>query len=270
MCSNYAKLSEMQNILATPDAPCVQSAATATASASTGLCDGQASAQCKSNVCITERQQLENSVARTHSKDTTDSRVATCCPATTTAEHTESAPASHESLQRPHWTQRVSDGVEYPSEASAPMVGAVNGTTVPATVTPKSKSDEVDLAFDSNGIWCRDCRSARCAIDGNPIIGSGGKPSVRKLIRKSRSRKQKTHETCHARIRSLSVGNEASFRNSSRRNGRAVDIIGGDASSGASGKERNAECLNNLRRNDLIDIIRESMEKNRLCFQTNR
>lgn len=264
----------MRNIPATADAPCVQLAATATASASTGLCDGQASAQCKSNVYITERQQLESSVARTNSKDTTDSRVATCCMAPTTVEHTESTPASHESLQRrSHWTQRVSDGAdgaEYPSEASAPMVGTAIGTHVPVTVTPKTKNDKVDLTFDTNGICCHDCRSARCAIDGNAMIGSGGKPSVRKLIRKSRSRKQKTQETCHARIRSLSVGNEASFRNSSRRNGRTVDIIGGDASSGASGKERNAECLNNLRRNDLIDIIRESMEKNRLCFQTNR
>lgn len=264
----------MRNILATADAPCVQSAATATASASTELCDGQATAQCKSNVYISERQQLENSFARTTSKETTDSRVATCCLATTTAEHTESTPASHESLQRRgHWPQRSSDGAdgaEYPSEVSAPMAGAAIGTIVPATVTPKTKIDKLDLTFDNNGICCRDCRSARCAIDGDAMIGSGGKPSVRKLIRKSRSRKQKTQETCHARIRSLSVGNEASFRNSSRRNGRTVDIIGGDGSSGASGKERNVECLNNLRRNDLIDIIRESMEKNRLCFQTNR
>lgn len=47
-----------------------------------------------------------------------------------------------------------------------------------------------------------------------------------------------------------------------------VDFTG-DVSSGASGKGRNDECLNNMKRNDLIDIIRESMEKSRLCFQSN-
>lgn len=210
-------------------------------------------------------------MARTTPKDTTDSRVATCCLPTIPIEHTDT-PASHESSQRrTHWTQRgtdVVDGAEYPSEASAPMLATI-GATLATVVAPKAKNDKIDLTFDNNGICCRDCRSAGCPIDGTAMLGSGGKPSVRKLIRKSRSRKQKTHEACHARIRSLSVGNEASFRNSSRRTGRTVDCIGGDASSGASGKERNAECLNNLRRNDLIDIIRESMEKNRLCFQSN-
>lgn len=241
----------------------------------------QGSTHCKSNVYITERQQLENIAARTASRDTTDSRVATCCLATTTtatvaataAEHVDTS-ASHESSQRrAHWTtQRGSDGVDVPdcpsSEPSAPFVAAI-GTAAATVVTPKTKNEKIDFTFDNNGICCRLCRSARCPIDGSAFLGSGGKPSVRKLIRKSRSRKQKTNEACHARIRSLSVGNEASFRNSSRRNGRTVDGIGGDGSSGASGKERNAECLNNLRRNDLIDIIRESMEKNRLCFQSN-
>lgn len=231
----------------------------------------QPTAQCKSNVYITERQQLENSATRTTSKDTTDSRMTTCCLATAAVEHTDT-PASNESSQRrAHWTQRSSDRAdepEYPSEPSAAMVAAI-GTATAIVVTPKTKNDKIDLTVDNNGICCRDCRSGRCPIiDGSVMLGIGGKPSVRKLIRKSRSRKQKTHETCHARIRSLSVGNEASFRNSCRRNGRTIDGIGGNASSGASGKERNAECLNNLRRNDLIDIIRESMEKNRLCFQS--
>lgn len=73
----------------------------------------------------------------------------------------------------------------------------------------------------------------------------------RKFLRKSRSKKQKTQTSCHARVRSLSVGNENCFRN-----GRTL-------------AESSDACLNNLRRNDLIDIIRESMEKNRLCFQSN-
>lgn len=116
--------------------------------------------------------------------------------------------------------------------------------------------DKVMLS-NNNNTCCQDCRpsaSPNC-IDGIP----NSRPCVRRLAHKSRSRKTKSHEYYPAtRTRSLSVGNENSYRNSN-----------GDASSGASGKDRNDECLNNLRRNDLIDIIRESMEKSRLCFQSN-
>lgn len=42
------------------------------------------------------------------------------------------------------------------------------------------------------------------------------------------------------------------------------------ASGGAAFKRNSAECWKSaLNRNDLISIIRESMEKNRLCFQMN-
>lgn len=252
--------------------PCARSAVTTTG-------DLQTTGPCKSNVYITERQQLENSATRTTSKDTTDSRLAACCMATT-VEHMHTPPSQDSipsSSQRRALTENIYE--------CAPMVAAAVGIATPTVAPPKTKNDVACVRgpcicpFSSNLRREREsgeCQrvlngisSTRCPIDGNVLLGSGGKPSVRKLIRKSRSRKQKTHEVCHARIRSLSVGNEASFRNSSRRNGRTVDGIGGDASSGASGKERNAECLNNLRRNDLIDIIRESMEKNRLCFQSN-
>lgn len=120
--------------------------------------------------------------------------------------------------------------------------------------TAKSMSDKVTL--NNNDTCCQDCRIS------TPICTEGmynSRPCVRRLGRKSRSRKTRIHDYYPAtRARSLSMGNENSYRNSN-----------GDASSGASGKERNDECLNNLRRNDLIDIIRESMEKSRLCFQSN-
>lgn len=97
---------------------------------------------------------------------------------------------------------------------------------------------------------CRECSMQCPLID----VSVPCKPvSTRKVLRKSRARKQRAQETCHARVRSLSVGNENSFRNEMNN------------SNSVEGAE---ECLNNLRRNDLIDIIRESMEKNRLCFQS--
>lgn len=110
-----------------------------------------------------------------------------------------------------------------------------------------------NLRIDENIIevnGCREC-SLQCPLID---VSVPCKPiSTRKVLRKSRARKQKAQETCHARVRSLSVGNENSFRNEMNN------------SNSVEGAE---ECLNNLRRNDLIDIIRESMEKNRLCFQS--
>lgn len=110
-----------------------------------------------------------------------------------------------------------------------------------------------NLRIDENIIelnGCREC-SLQCPLID---VSVPCKPiSSRKVLRKSRARKQKAQETCHARVRSLSVGNENSFRN---------EMNNGNSAEGAE------ECLNNLRRNDLIDIIRESMEKNRLCFQS--
>lgn len=122
-----------------------------------------------------------------------------------------------------------------------------NDTTEIPTVKPMCDK----ITVDSN-TCCRDCqRSTLNCADG--IINS--RPCVRRIGRKPRGRKTQYYHPA-TRTRSLSVGNENSYRNNN-----------GDASS--SGKERNDECLNNLRRNDLIDIIRESMEKSRLCFQSN-
>lgn len=76
----------------------------------------------------------------------------------------------------------------------------------------------------------------------------------KKLLRKSRSRKH-AKEAQHdrqpmSRVRSLSVGNENCYN---------------QLEEGAD------ECWkSSLRRHELIEIIRESMEKNRLCFQPNR
>lgn len=134
------------------------------------------------------------------------------------------------------------------------------------TVPIATKYEKNDVPLNNNIACCRDCRPAY-QIDNVAV----SRPCLRKLIRKSRSRKQKNvAEQCpNTRIRSLSVGNENTYRNR-----RVVNLNGevdftGDVSSGASGKDRNDECLNNLKRNDLIDIIRESMEKSRLCFQSN-
>lgn len=139
-------------------------------------------------------------------------------------------------------------------------------TAAMAKQTNKTKSDKFNINLNGNNSpCCRECRISQ--LDKTVIPITSTKPSVRKLIRKSRSRKQKNQDSCQPRVRSLSVGNERNFRGSHRNSGRGDG--GGDASSGASGRDRNEECLNNLRRNDLIDIIRESMEKNRLCFQTN-
>lgn len=118
--------------------------------------------------------------------------------------------------------------------------------------TTKSMCDKF-TAVDRN-TCCQDCqRSPLNCADGM----YNSRPCVRRIGRKSRGRKTQYYHPA-TRTRSLSVGNENSYRNNN-----------GDASSGASGKDRNEECLNNLRRNDLIDIIRESMEKSRLCFQSN-
>lgn len=195
--------------------------------------------------------------------DTTDAELTSC----TMQEHNLKKPTSQESLQNGIRYHRQLKSCEKPTEniyESAPIVE--NAQTNPMTAsqrTPaapsKCKNEKFDLTFNNNNATCcRDCRTTNSyQIDSAPF----SKPSVRKLIRKSRSRKQKnTQETCpRTRLRSLSVGNENSYRN------QRFMSSGGEA----GGKERNEEYLNNLRRNDLIDIIRESMEKSRLCFQSN-
>lgn len=134
----------------------------------------------------------------------------------------------------------------------------------------KSNIRIIENKADLIGGGCKECELEYPLVDISVPVNNqqsvttpitiANKSSVKKFIRKSRSKKQKstihytTADSCEPmpRVRSLSVGNENCYR--SRNNSKAN---GGD------------DCLNNLRRNDLIDIIRESMEKNRLCFQPN-
>ncbi|XP_005177232.2 protein naked cuticle [Musca domestica] len=110
-----------------------------------------------------------------------------------------------------------------------------------------------------------------------------------KLLRKSR--KQKLQGCNQIRQRSLSVGNETCWNNrhlqkSQNQNQLAwvdqqlnnTDILDGvqlrnafqAENTSVSQTRSSAECWKTpLNRNDLISIIRESMEKNRLCFQLN-
>lgn len=150
----------------------------------------------------------------------------------------------------------VQDVIKLSATKSPAIVAALQRLEEEATVAPAVD----DLA--AGNYSCRECSSQCPLIDVS--IAPVHKP--RKLMRKSRSKKQKTPKSSHARVRSLSVGNENCLRN----NHQAIVEVGAavvaDKINSVGGGE---ECLNNLRRNDLIDIIRESMEKNRLCFQSN-
>ncbi|KAL5283117.1 NKD1 family protein [Megaselia abdita] len=94
------------------------------------------------------------------------------------------------------------------------------------------------------------------------------KPAVRKprRIKKNESRQ-----------RSLSVGNEAAWKSKQKhkcpincRNTKNTQYGIGGSAGDLENTQHTSSCNNNgLKRNELIDIIRESMEKNRLCFQTN-
>lgn len=182
---------------------------------------------------VTDKHSVEQS--NRMPKDTVDGRLAPCCVNINENGKIHRQPKSNQI------NENIYESAQILSENAAP--------------TSKTKSDKANVTLNNNSSCCQDCRVTNqlYQMDNLPI----SKPCARKIGRKSRSRKQKNAQDSHpaARIRSLSVGNENSFRNSN--------------SSGASGKDRNDECLNNLRRNDLIDIIRESMEKSRLCFQSN-
>lgn len=206
-----------------------------------------------------KQQQLENVASDQVPVDTVDGLV-TCC-----LTDSSKTPASQESLpsrtirQQPKSNEPIDNIYE-----SAPIVAT--------TPIPKSKYEKNnDITLNNNNSCCKECRTTNNPYQIDNVTFS--KPCLRKLVRKSRSRKQKnnTQEACPpTRMRSLSVGNENTYRHR-----RATGTLNGemefngDVSSGASGKDRNDECLNNLKRNDLIDIIRESMEKSRLCFQSN-
>lgn len=180
----------------------------------------------KSNGIKNERYQPESS--HVMSKDMVDEQITPCC------------------INESRGVQRQLRANEATENTHGPVFSNKN-----IMLTPKSMCDKVTL--NDNHACCQDCQTSKpnCA-DGM----YNSRPCVRRIGRKSRKKTHYHHPA--TRTRSLSVGNENSYRNNN-----------GDASSGASGKERNDECLNNLRRNDLIDIIRESMEKSRLCFQSN-
>lgn len=183
---------------------------------------------------VTEKHSVEQS--NRMPKDTVDGRLAPCFVNVNENGKINRQPKSSQTTN-----ENIYESAPVPNENVAP--------------TSKIKSDKANVTLNNNNSCCQDCRVTNQLYQINNVPVS--KPCARKIGRKSRSRKLKNAQDSHpaARIRSLSVGNENSFRNSN--------------SSGASGKDRNDECLNNLRRNDLIDIIRESMEKSRLCFQSN-
>lgn len=151
--------------------------------------------------------------------------------------------------------ESIKKGTECPNNSPKISITKSGNTqeSVYETINNFKCCTKPSLRIDENIIEVNGCRE--CAMQCPLIdVSVPCKPvSSRKVLRKSRARKQKAPETCHARVRSLSVGNENSFRN---------EMNNGNSVEGAE------ECLNNLRRNDLIDIIRESMEKNRLCFQS--
>lgn len=229
---------------------------------------------CKTNVCVPEKHQSADS--NRISKDTVDGGLSPCCLTENSfkksQESLHAAPRCRPSNSTcDRQTENIYESAPIVTENIVPPTKA----STPMANTPKNKIEKIDLTFNNNGAsCCRDCRATNPYQIDTAVIS---KPSVRKLIRKSRSRKQQKNaqDSCpQTRVRSLSVGNENSFRTGNRRalNGGGVGAeleLNGDVSSGASAKERNDECLNSLRRNDLIDIIRESMEKSRLCFQSN-
>lgn len=100
---------------------------------------------------------------------------------------------------------------------------------------------------DNCNIICKECPVQTCPFDL-----AVQKSNKRKMLRKSRSRKQKNGtEQAKPRARSLSVGYENTWKLDNR--------------------NEEQQCWKSpLKRHELIEIIRESMEKNRLCFQTNR
>ncbi|XP_063697659.1 protein naked cuticle homolog [Culicoides brevitarsis] len=103
--------------------------------------------------------------------------------------------------------------------------------------------------IDNCNIICKECPVESCPFD--LVVQKSNK---KRLIRKSRSRKQKNvsnDANVKPRARSLSVGHENLWKN---------DI-----------RNEEQQCWKSpLKRHELIEIIRESMEKNRLCFQPNR
>ncbi|XP_055591954.1 protein naked cuticle homolog [Uranotaenia lowii] len=118
----------------------------------------------------------------------------------------------------------------------------------------------------STTLICRDCSLQGCPIDETLPLGTVVIPSAstamaagsrvkRKVVRKSRSSRKasKITEEYHSRprARSLSVGNENCYEN----------MIGNPQD----------ECWkSSLCRRELIEIIRDSMVKNSMCFQPNR
>jgi hypothetical protein len=68
-------------------------------------------------------------------------------------------------------------------------------------------------------------------------------------------------QSSEARVRSLSVGNEHKWRKQPEED-KTQEFV--------TAKDCQLNNSTNLRRHELIEIIKDSMEKNRLCFQANR
>lgn len=128
---------------------------------------------------------------------------------------------------------------------------------------PSAKTDE-DYLMDMNSchnddyrhddigncnIICKECPNQKCPFE--LVVDKNNK---RKMLRKSRSRRQRTvsnENHLKPRARSLSVGHENLWKTENR--------------------NEEQHCWKSpLKRHELIEIIRESMEKNRLCFQPRR
>ncbi|XP_058818655.1 protein naked cuticle homolog [Topomyia yanbarensis] len=135
-------------------------------------------------------------------------------------------------------------------------------TNVTLNQTPVSLNNST-----ATTVICQDCSLEGCPIDETLPLGTVVIPAVatvtpaiissrakRKIVRKSRSSRKATkmaEEFSRPRARSLSVGNENFYENML--------------------ENPQEECWkSSLCRRELIEIIRDSMVKNSLCFQPNR
>uniref|UniRef100_A0A1A9ZUB2 Protein naked cuticle homolog n=1 Tax=Glossina pallidipes TaxID=7398 RepID=A0A1A9ZUB2_GLOPL len=170
---------------------------------------------------------------------------------------------------------------------------------------PLPVSHDNSCSSSKNIQSCRDCSTAGDVVanDINSSVTQGDQKSQTteaflkhvessrtKLLRKSRKQKE---ECTGMRPRSLSVGNETLVKDQhlQKKSHQRMELCPERSLNGAdavdsvqrrnpqkspvetlngSSKRNSAECWKTtFNRNDLISIIRESMEKNRLCFQLN-
>ncbi|XP_055683200.1 protein naked cuticle [Lutzomyia longipalpis] len=167
---------------------------------------------------------------------TTDSGPEQHVPKTTFAEE---QPHLYESINNLKWCSKANNLLQQ---------GNNNNPTAKKSTNCLEILDNKLAENDGNNeceVFCRECTlTERYNLEGGMPVTK----QRRRVLRKSRSRKQKVEGA--SRVRSLSVGNENCLINR---------------------EKSEEECWkSSLRRRELIEIIRESMEKNRLCFQGNR